>query len=48
MYNVIIETDVQNKLEELREILIQTQGEKKGNRTFESIIATKIIFRTMK
>lgn len=40
MYNVIIENDVQNKLGELREILIQTQGEKKGNRTFESIIST--------
>ena len=40
MYNVIIETEVQDKLEELRSILIQTQGDKKGERTFNDIIST--------
>ena len=48
MYNVIIETEVQDKLEELRSILIQTQGDKKGERTFRDIISAIDNLRTMK
>ena len=40
MRKVIIETQVQNQLAELKNYLIDSQGEKKGKKTFSEIIAS--------
>ena len=39
MYDVIIEPEVQAKLKELKTFLLQSQGEKKGLKTFQEIIS---------
>lgn len=39
MYNVIIEPEVQSRLKDLKALLLQSQGEKKGMKTFQEIIS---------
>ena len=39
MREVIIETEVQYQLAELKDYLIEIQGDKKGKKTFSEIIA---------
>ena len=39
MYNVIIELEVQIRLKELKTLLLQSQGEEKGAKTFQEIIS---------
>lgn len=39
MKNVIIETEVQYQLSDLKDKLINTQGDKKGHKTFNEIIS---------
>ena len=39
MYNVLIEPEVKTRLKELKTLLLQSQGEKKGLKTFQEIIS---------
>ena len=39
MRDVIIESEIKYKLVELRELLIESQGQKKGKKTFDSILS---------